>query len=448
MQLINFKYTTFLLAFVLIGLSSCVKDKFDAPDNGGCIDEKLERNITIQDLKGAYTGSAMQITEQFIIEGVVISSDNDGNFYKELVIQDETGGILLLIDQNNIHADFPMGRKVYVLLESMYMDDYGGLIQLGSSLDPETGNLQRIPQSLISDFIKKGACNQTVEPLKLSFNELNPETHQSMLVSLDYLRMDSRDAGKPYANPTGSSSQNRTILNCSNASGILRTSDFSGFSAENTPEALFSMTAVFSIFNSDKQFKIRDLRDIVETEESCPCEEIDGNISGTTSFQLDNVKVEDAQQNVLFFEDFQSVIEDADIALSGWKNLAENASIKWEGDGYQQERYGRISCYQTAATNVVSWLISPAINIAGAQEILSLETKDAFDDGAILEVLISTDYTGGNTPWSSATWEKICPELAGGTSSGFAPNWTLGTVDISAYTGTAYIAFRYKGSDE
>lgn len=446
MQLKNFKNYT-LLSLILITLfGSCVKDKFDAPDNGGCIDEGLQRNITIKDLKNSYTGSTMLITEKFIIEGVVVSSDAEGNFYKQLVIQDETAGISIIIDRNDLHTDFPTGRKVYVNLFNMYMGDYNGSIQIGSGIDPESGDAVRIPQALISDYIFKGPCNQTVEPLNISISQLNPDEHQNMLVKLDYMRMGNNDAGKPYGNPAVESSTNREMLDCNGASITLRTSDFAEFATENTPTGLFSVTAVFNIFGSTKQLQIRNSRDVVETTETCPCEEVTGNVSGTTTYQLDNITVEDDQQNILLSQDFQTATDGSSLNLSGWKNVNENGTVDWEGDSYQQNIYGRASCYQSGESPVVSWLVSPAINISGAGEILSFETKDAYDNGAILEVLISTNHDGGNTPWD-ANWEKVCPEISRGTTNGFAPNWIVGVTDLSQYTGSVYVAFRYKGGD-
>lgn len=443
----NFKFISLIALLPLLLMSSCVKDKFDAPDNGGCLDEGLERNITIAAFKSLYNGVPVEITDDFIIEGVVVSSDKEGNFFKELVIQDETGGILLIIDQNNLHTDYPAGRKVYIKTKSLYLSDYGGLIQLGASIDEESGDLQRIPQSLMDEYIFKGPCNQTVEPLKLSISELNEEIHQSMLVELDFVALDNNDAGKPYADAGGSSTQNRTIVNCNGTTAILRNSDFASFADETMPKGLFSMTAVFSVFNGDKQFKIRNTRDIVTTDETCPCEEVTDNVIGTTTYQLDDILIEDDQQNTLLEEGFQSTTEGDPVSLNGWKNITENTTEGWESDGFQQDLYARVSCYQSGNQNVVKWLITPPITINGNNESLRFETKDAFNNGAILEVLISEDYNGGNTP-GNATWQKVCPDIAQGTSSGFAANWTVGEVDLSSYSGAIYIAFRYKGSDE
>lgn len=431
-------------ALLMLAITGCVKDDFDEPDNLGCVDANLQRNITIADLKALYNGVAMEIDQDLTIEGVVISSDKEGNFYKELIIQDETAGILILIDQTNTYTNFPAGRKVYLKLQGMYMDDYAGLIQLGASVDAETGDLQRIPQSLVTEFIFKGACNQSVDTLELTPSQLDPDQHQSMLIKLQGMKMDNNDAGVNFADPNGTSSTNRTMNGCNGGSLILRTSDFAGFAGENTPTGSFDVVGVYSVFNSDNQFKINDLMAINESAGGCPCIETTGAVNGTTSFELDDVQIIDDQQQYVVDEDFESVNDNATVALTGWQNISESGTQKWKGDVYQNNTFALVSAFSTGQTDVRTWLITPQVP-ANSNATMTFRTKDRFDDGAALEVLISTDYDGGSNP-ENFTWTKICPEIAGG-SSGFGVYVPSGLVDLSTYTDAFYVAFRYKGGD-
>lgn len=431
-------------ALLMLVVTGCVKNDFDEPDNLGCEDTGLQRNYTIADLKGLYNGIAMQIEQDLIIEGVVTSSDKEGNFYKELIIQDETAGILILIDQTNTYTSFPAGRKVYVKLQGMYMDDYAGLIQLGSSLNEETGDLERIPQSLVNNFIFKGPCNQSVDTLVLSPAQLDPDQHQSMLIKLVGMKMDNNDAGVTFANPNGTSSTNRTMNGCNGGSIIMRNSDFASFAGETTPTGSFDITGVYSVFNSDNQFKINDLTAIVENPGGCPCIETTGTVNGTTTFELDDVQIYDDQQQVLVDEDFETVNDNSVVSLTGWKNISESGTQKWRGDVFQSNTFAVVTAYQTSEADVRTWLIAPQVP-ANSNATMNFRTKDRFDDGAALEVLISTDYDGGNNP-ENFTWTKVCPEIAGG-SSGFGVYVPSGPVNLSEFTDAFYVAFRYKGSD-
>jgi hypothetical protein len=66
--------------------------------------------------------------------------------------------------------------------------------------------------------------------------------------------------------------------------------------------------------------------------------------------------------------------------------------------------YAEISAFATNKPLVNSWLILPPVNLGNsANETLSFQTKDGFDNGAVLQVFVSTNYDGGNTPWK-AKW--------------------------------------------
>lgn len=439
------RFLGILMLAAMFATSGCIKDDFDTPDSQGCLDAGLTANISIADLKSRYVSGNLVITDTLMIQGVVISSDQNGNFYKELVIQDATGGILLLIDQTNMYTDFPVGRQVYVNVLNMVMSNYGGLIQLGASINPDDNSLERIPQSLVNDFIKKGACNQEVTPLELTASQLDATQHQSMLIKLVNVKMADNDAGVTWATVGGSSARNRTIQDCNNGAIIARTSDFAKFAGALTPTERFNIVGVYSIFNSDKQFKFRSLDDIELTPgATCPCIETVGPVNGTTRYHLDDIKVSDSSQDLLV-ENFTGT--SGNINIAGWKNITQIGNLPWVSNSGAGQTYAKISVYNTSQPEVTTWLITPPVPVAGNNEVLTFTTQDAYDDGAVLEVLVSTDYDGGNNP-ENFNWTKLCPTIAGGDANGFGASFVpSGDVDISSFTGNAYIAFRYKGQD-
>lgn len=432
-----------LMLMLVLAFTGCIKDDFDTPKNNGCIDEGYIANITIADLKSRYTSGNLKIEDALVIEGVVISSDQEGNFYKELVIEDATAGILLLIDQTNMYTDFPVGRKVYILLQNLYLSNYGGLIQIGASVNAETNNLERIPQSLVSDYVKKGACNQTLTPLEVPVGQLDPTIHQSRLIKLVSVRMADNDANVSWATVGGSSAKNRSIIDCNNGTIIARTSDFARFAGTLTPTGRFDITGVYSVFNNDRQLKFRGLEDIVVSGASCPCIESVGPVRGTTRFHLDDVRIFDSSQDLLS-QNFSTAT--GIINLPDWKNIAQVGSLNWRSDTRNGSVHAMISAHQTGYTEVITWLIAPPVYVSGNGETLVFTTQDAFDNGAILEVLVSTDYDGGNNP-ENFDWTKVCPIIAGG-SSGWGPSFvSSGNVDLSGFAGNTYVAWRYKAGD-
>lgn len=439
---------TILLALaLLIAFTGCVKRDFDEPDNGGCVDEELVANITIAALKELYNYTPLQITEDFIIEGVVISNDEDGNFYKELVIQDATAGILIMVDQTNLHTLFPQGRKVYLRLKDMYLSDYNGLLQLGATYNEEDG-LQRIPQSLVTDYILRGPCNQTVEPVKVSETELDPFTHQSMVISIELAQFDAGDQGETFAEAGGNSSNNIGLSNCLGSTFIMRTSDFASFAGEVIPTGKFNITGVFSVFGEDQQMKIRSMKDIeLLGDTTCPCINIQDPVSGTTTWLLDDIQIINDNQEVLASTDMEDQSYPDPITLQDWTNEAQYGGIKWQAGDGDGNVFARASAFRTNVNRVTAWLITPEISVNGDGEMLSFRSKGEYANGAaLLEVLISTNYNGNGNP-ESYNWEKICPELPIPDSFDDGP-WLDASYDLTSYAGQdIHIAFRYRGGD-
>ena len=73
-------------------------------------------------------------TTQYM-EGYVISSYEAGNFFEELIIQDQpenpTIGIRILLDVNPIFVRYELGRKVYVKLNGLTAGIRNGVLSFG-----------------------------------------------------------------------------------------------------------------------------------------------------------------------------------------------------------------------------------------------------------------------------------------------------------------------------
>lgn len=90
------------------------------------------------------------------------------------------------------------------------------------------------------------------------------------------------------------------------------------------------------------------------------------------------------------------------------------------------------------------WLISPVVTL-NANANLSFYSQFSFT-GNVLQLKISTNYTGSGDP-AIATWTDLSgnfPTVAVASTSTALSDWTLSTVDLSAYNAqTVYVAFVY-----
>lgn len=259
----------YLLMIGIIAVISCNK-KFDEPP--AYVPPNITANTTIRDLKALHsTGNFEQITDDKIIEGIVVADDKSGNYFKTIVIQDETGGISLRLDAYDLYTDYPVGRRVFVKLKGLYLGDYNRLIQIGAGIDNSGSSptLSPIAPLLIPQYLVKGELGNTVTPKVVTVAQLN-DSLQNMLIQLDNFQFSDADTAKTYADPTlGSSAINFTIKNCDGNSIILRNSSYADFAGYSVPNGNGSIVAIYSVFGSTKQLNIRDTSDVQFNSDRC-----------------------------------------------------------------------------------------------------------------------------------------------------------------------------------
>lgn len=387
-------------------------------------------NMTIKELKALHTmGTFTQISDDKIISGIVVSEDKTGNFYKSICIQDATGGITLRLDGSSLFTNYPVGRRLYVKLKNLYIGDYNRLIQIGAGIDnsdPTRPELSPLPASLFDKFILKGSTGNTVTPKVVTVAQL-ADSLQSMLIQLQGFEFNAADTAKTYADAVGKNSVNYTIRNCSGDRIVLRNSGYATFAGYKLPNGNGNITAIYSVFGSTKQLLIRDTADV----------QFKGSRCAPTGPQT------------LLFQDFETVTNNADINLPGWKNIDEVGGEKWSGGSVTSlTKFAKISAFGSNQPVVKSWLITPGVNLDNTVgEILTFKSIDGFNNGATLKVYYSTDYTGNNTPWT-ATWTQLPATIASGTTSGYRSSWlNSGNINLGNINGTVYIAFVYEGGD-
>ena len=120
-----------------------------------------------------------------------------------------------------------------------------------------------------------------------------------------------------------------------------------------------------------------------------------------------------------------------------------------------------MSGFSSGQNIVTTWLVTKGVALTGTTKTLSFKTIQAFilttfpggtNVESALKVLISTNYTGTGNPWAAGVvWNDLTSQATlspGSNTSAFPLGFTnSGNINLNAYTGTIYIAFRYEGAD-
>lgn len=261
--------TTFLAGALIF--SSCVKKSFDNPPDASAYDPALPTNAHIADLSSNALFNISvgkgRVLGDTTISGIVVGDDHSGNLYKQIIIQDSASGLVILMDKTYLYGDYPVGRRVYVKLNGLYLVNYKGVPEIAYSID-STGYTSGIPSALISNYLVKGSYPHFVTPRTISnITDLlvsNPVYAVNTLISIDSVEFAAASAGVPYASTVSSTS--RYIFQCiggvANGSVAVYNSSYASFQPYLTPTGKGSLTCIYSVYNNTPQLLLRDTTDV------------------------------------------------------------------------------------------------------------------------------------------------------------------------------------------
>jgi len=402
---------------ILLGLTlvSCVPDEAEYPPTGG-ENPNIEVTATIAELKSMYTGTAIQLDDSLVITGVVVADDESGNFYKSIVIQDATAGILIRMDDQELFKKYPVGRRLFIKLGGLWLGEYNGLIQLGGTQAVGNPNeVDYIVSSIFDKVILRGTYGNEVTPVDVTFSQMN-SSYQNMLIRLSDVQFIVGDTNKMFA---PGSTQNITLEDCGSNTVIVRTSSFATFAYDQVPNLNGEMVCIYSEFGTTKQLLIRDPSDL---------------------------KMNDAVRCGPYAKkDF----EDGSVTSGGWTvQQVTDPGTNWTTGtiGVASNggtTYVKCSNYYSAANHLAeTWLISPSLNFSAAINPAFSFINACNYGGANIQVKVSSDYVSGAP--SSGTWSNITASLSSGS-------WTWvnsGALSLTSYVGQSnvHVAIVYTGS--
>jgi len=387
-------------------------------------------NTTIEAIwervRGSETGFVYFSKEEDSLwfDAFVISSDQSGNFYKEIYLQDKPSqpnhALRFLIDQTFLTNDYPIGRKVKVLLNGLGAGVQNGMITLGSYQGNSIGNLSSF---LKNDHLKRTDSTYKIIPKTLPISEID-STFLGQFVSFPNVQFSKSELGRTFAGEAFDSFQGeRNIVSCETYNSLwLSCSTFSDFKSLVLPEGKGFVQGMLSrnFFDSKYILKINNPTDIIFTNSRCDP----------------------------FFEENFETNRLGLFHKKGWINYAYEGTQFWEV--YEDEnslgQSIQIGSYRSGDASSISWLITPKLDLSTMKNPkVAFRTSVSFADESTLEALVSSDWDGQIENLETATWNSLLAVIASkkDDSRTFIDS---GNLSLNFYGKQLFFAFKYTGS--
>lgn len=178
MKKMKYYIALFVVAVVLAG---CNTTEFDPVPREALQGEKWESTTTIKEVlatymtdndqytdtasksAGLFTADLIPTSPQSVINGIVTTSDIEGNIYKYMIVHEEEPGgsaIKISIDASGLSSIYPLGTRVSVDLGGLYVGKYAQSPQIGVYYE----NLTRYKENPLT-----GQRYYRVEPGRMPF---------------------------------------------------------------------------------------------------------------------------------------------------------------------------------------------------------------------------------------------------------------------------------------
>ena len=231
---------------------------------------------TIAQLKEKYnstiTGnSVQQITEEIVIEGVVVANDESGNVYKQFIINDATGAMVIGVNDVGLYAMVPKGQRVRIACKDLYIGGYGKMAQIGGLYNGKVGRMNRYiyPQHVrligIPDPTQEEMQPELIDD---SFFTNENKNNLAKFVRLENVTITEADGTALWA-PEELQYNNvvERHIKVGKTNIVLRMSTYADFANEVIPAGELNINGVMTRFNDYWQFVISHTTDIEKVSE-------------------------------------------------------------------------------------------------------------------------------------------------------------------------------------
>lgn len=285
----------FILCLSLFTATACMNDfdepNLDTPPYGN--NNIGEATTNIKELKKQHETTILsngyeEITDDVIIEGVVVANDETGNVYKQIVINDKEGAIIIGIDDVGLYATIPIGQRIRLSLKGLYIGGYGSLAQIGTKYYNDKYSewqIGRMSKNSFQEHVRIMGEPDMLQPEMVPFEvtedflkDNNNKNLMPMYVVLRNVSFEEANGRKLFAPEDEQISATNTAVErnvkIGNENIIFRLSTYADFANEVIPVGNFDIYGVLTRYknpgNSSKdywQFLLSSTNDIVSVND-------------------------------------------------------------------------------------------------------------------------------------------------------------------------------------
>lgn len=242
-------------------VSSPEDAKFDKPRFvvGGNDKPVPKVTKTLSEIKALYTDKPITLPENTVFEAVVISSDKNGNFYKQLCLEDRKGhGIIVKINQDKIHQTYPIGTILVVDASGLTIGLDNNNFSIGAAPD-EKFQVNRMEWSAFTDKAFKIGTKE-ISPKLITIAEITPDMWNTFveikgLTAVEGGKKKWVEGGKPT---------NSVFRDESGKEIVIRSNKLVSYKDNLLPTKKVNVKGVLSGFNTTNQIILNSIEDVVE----------------------------------------------------------------------------------------------------------------------------------------------------------------------------------------
>ncbi len=420
------RFQFYLTAMLLLLTAAACSDEFDDPVMVAPTAEATP-NMTIAEFKAKYWQDATNyidtVREDIVIHGYVTSSDESGNIYKCLYIQDETAGLAISINGTSLYNTYRVGQEIVIPLKGLYVGKYNGQQQLGYPQYYVSGQAWEatfMPLAMWQDVAQLNGlpAPAKVMPVDVHISDFQGKTdaatlqkYQGQLVRLKNVQW--RDADSTLTYSENDASTNRILIDGNGDTLLVRNSNYADFRAETLPLGRGEVVGLLGSYGTTWQLYLRSEDDVMNF-----------STDYKPSFNYSETFTAGQGQCTIYDEDISSM---------------PDGSYVWA----QNSTYGMKASAYVNSTNyaVVSWLLTPVLDLAETTEPYITFNHTGKYFGNMANEITLWIREGGSGPWTQL------PINTYPTGN----DWTYvdNTTDLTAWAGKqVQIGFKYASSAE